>query len=159
MSVEMNEPQLSEVDHRLLAALLIEHMWRTDHGKTDTIHELFVEDGEISHGLMHIFEGGAIRQTSGRKVGRDAIRTWGQAHVADRHRIAHVCTNVRFTADGPDGAQGTSTLTLYQATSDGSPTTVPKAVGEYSIRCVRAQGGWRFASIHFDPLFERDVQT
>jgi len=37
---------ISETDHVQLSRLVTEHAWRADHDWADTIHELYVDDGE-----------------------------------------------------------------------------------------------------------------
>jgi hypothetical protein len=37
----------SETDHVQLSRLVTEHAWRADQGRADTIHELYVDDGEL----------------------------------------------------------------------------------------------------------------
>ena len=44
----IREEFVSEMDHVQLSRLVIEHAWRIDNGHADTIHELFVDDGELT---------------------------------------------------------------------------------------------------------------
>jgi hypothetical protein len=41
----MGEQFVGEADHLQLAQLVTEIAWRIDHGKADTVHELFVDEG------------------------------------------------------------------------------------------------------------------
>ena len=86
------ERLVTESDHVELSRLVTEHAWRTDHGRADTLHELYVDDG--------VLEVGAPLR------GRDAIREWGRQIVAAApwRCIRRACSNMRFVADGPDVA-------------------------------------------------------
>ena len=42
------EQLVGEIDHVQLSRLVTEHAWRVDHGRADTIHELYVDDGELT---------------------------------------------------------------------------------------------------------------
>ena len=44
------EQLVSETDHLQLSRLVTEHAWRADQGRADTIHELYVDDGNLSLG-------------------------------------------------------------------------------------------------------------
>jgi hypothetical protein len=78
---------VSDVDHVALSRLVVEIAWRIDHGRADTVWELFVPDGVLN--------------TSGTPlVGHDAIRHWGQARVASTMRTRHICSGTRFVAGG-----------------------------------------------------------
>jgi hypothetical protein len=41
---------VSDADYVQLCRLVIEHAWRTDNGRSDTLHELWAEDGELDLG-------------------------------------------------------------------------------------------------------------
>ena len=62
------EPLVSDSDHVQLTRLVTEHAWRTDNGRADTVHELYVDDGEL------VLPPGPLR-------GRQAIHEWGQKIV------------------------------------------------------------------------------
>jgi hypothetical protein len=138
----MGEQLVGETDHLQLTQLVTEIAWRTDHGKADTVHELFVDEGEMSLG-----------QTILR--GREEIREWGRKRAAATDVTRHVSTNMRFIADGDDRAEGTTVITQYMDKGDGPGTTVPAAVGEDHDRFVRTDQGWRLVSRSFDLLFVR----
>jgi SnoaL-like domain len=59
------EQLVSETDHVQLSRLVTEHAWRADHGRADTIHELYVDDGELIVGPTPL-------------RGREAILEWGR---------------------------------------------------------------------------------
>ncbi len=52
-AVEATTPEqlVSESDHVQLSRLVIEHAWRADHGRADTVHELYVDDGVLDVGV------------------------------------------------------------------------------------------------------------
>ena len=45
------EPLVAKADYVELSRLVIEHAWRADHGRADTIHELYVDDGVLDVGM------------------------------------------------------------------------------------------------------------
>lgn len=140
---------VSQADHVQLSRLVTEHAWRTDAGRADTLHELYVDEGEL-----------LLPQT--RLLGRQAIYEWGrQLDAAPPWRsIRHVCGNMRFLADGADAANGTTLITVYMVTGESAATTLPWSVGEDHDRFVRTENGWRFFSKHWVELFARgDVVT
>jgi hypothetical protein len=138
----MDEQRVGQADHLELTQLVTEIAWRIDHGKADTVHELFVDESEMSLG-----------QTILR--GRQQIREWGRQRADATYRTRHVSTNMRFIADGDDRAEGTTLITQYMDQGDGPGTTVPSAVGEDHDRFARTNQGWRFVSRSFDLLFVR----
>ena len=75
------EQLVSATDHVELSRLVTEHAWRADNGRADTVHELYVDDGEL------ILPPGPLR-------GRQAIYEWGRQLVeAPPWRcIRHVCS-------------------------------------------------------------------
>jgi hypothetical protein len=133
---------VSDADHLQLSRLLIEFGWRVDNGQAQTIHELFMDDGEMMIGTVST-------------VGRDAIRAWGLAIDNRQNGIHHVVSNPRFISAGPDRALGTSTLTAYLKPEGNSSSTIPSAVGEDRDEFVRASGEWRFKSRRWVTLFSR----
>jgi hypothetical protein len=94
-------PLVSEADHLQLSCLVTEHAWRVDHGRADTVHELYAEDGALDVGTP-------LR-------GRQAIHEWGRrlVEVPPWRSIRHVCGNMRFVADGVGAAEGTTILTVF----------------------------------------------
>jgi hypothetical protein len=129
---------VGEADHFQLARLLTEIAWRIDHGKAATVHELFLEDGEMQLGPT------VLR-------GRGAIRQWGADRPAVRTR--HVHTNLRFVAVDDAEAEGTCVLTVYMD-ADGT-SSVPFVVSEETGRYVRTEQGWKFARRGSEPQFNR----
>ena len=140
MEADGERQLVSEEDHLQLARLVIEIGWRIDHGQAETVHELFVDDGEMGLG-------------EARLKGRDELREWGRRRSEATSRTRHVSTNMRFVADGDDYADGTTVLTVYMEEGDGPGTTLPRSVGEDRDRFVRTAHGWRFVSRDYDELF------
>jgi SnoaL-like domain len=137
-----DEP-VSDADYTQLCRLVIEHAWRTDNGRSDTLHELWAEDGELDLGSSTL-------------RGREAIAEWGRQLVEHPPwlTIHHVCGNMRFVADGPDTAAGSTILTVFMD-ADGSRSSVPFSVGEDRDRFVRTERGWRFVFRRWINLYER----
>ena len=135
---------VSETDHVQLSRLVTEHAWKIDNGHADTIHELYVDDGEL------ILPPGPVR-------GHNALREWGRQIVDHTpwQTIRHVCANMRFIYDGDNAAIGTTVLTVFMVTGEQASTTVPYNVGEDHDRFVRTEQGWRFASRRWVELFVR----
>jgi SnoaL-like domain len=94
------EQLVSETDHVQLSCLVTEQAWRADNAWAETIHELYVDDGELIVGPTPL-------------RGREAILEWGRQLVENPpwRVIRHVCGNMRFVSDGPDAAEGTTILT------------------------------------------------
>jgi len=138
------EQLVSEADYVQLSRLVIEHGWRTDNGRADTVHELYVDDGELSVPPKPL-------------RGRQAIHEWGRQLVAAPpwRTIRHVCGNMRFVADGPNAAEGTTLLTVFMVTGTEAMKTVPWSVGEDHDRFLRTEHGWRIVSRHWVELFAR----
>jgi SnoaL-like protein len=134
---------VSETDYVELSRLVIEHAWRTDNGRADTLHELWAEEGELDLGST------VLR-------GREAIADWGRELVENPPwlTIHHVCGNMRFVMDGGDAAVGSTILTVFMDTN-GTKSSVPFNVGEDHDRFVRTEQGWRFASRRWVELYHR----
>ena len=135
---------VSDADHVQLSRLVIEAAWRVDLGRSDTLAELFLPEGELDLG-----------ETTLR--GRAAIRDWGLAVMAANTYpgIRHVAGNMRFVATGPDSAEGTTMLTVFMDHDGDWATSVPWVVGEDHDRFVRTDEGWRFAHRAWVQLFTR----
>ena len=134
---------VSPADHDALSWLVTEIVWRIDHASADTVHELLTEDASLTIG------GPTMR-------GREAIVAWGKQRAAVDWVTRHVCSNMRFEADGDgdDRATGTTVVTVYrQDTPEPVPPT-PRMVAEYQDEFVRGDGGWRFLSRHANVLFK-----
>jgi hypothetical protein len=138
------EQPVSESDYLELSRLVIEHTFRVDNGRADTLYELYSENGEL------LLPGGTIR-------GRQAIRDWGQQIVqnAPWRIIRHVCGNMRFVSTGPNTAEGVTVLTVFMVAGSDAGTTLPWNVGEDHDRFVRTEQGWRLASREWVELFSR----
>jgi hypothetical protein len=138
------EQFVSETDHVQLSRLVTDHAWRVDNGHADTVHELYVDDGELT------LPPGPVR-------GRDALRAWGRQIVDNTpwQTIRHVCGNLRFVYDGDNAAIGTTVLTVFMVAREQAATTVPFNVGEDHDRFVRTEQGWRLVSRRWVELFTR----
>jgi hypothetical protein len=134
---------VSDADHVQLSRLVTEHSWRTDNGRSDTLHELWAEDGELDLGST------VLR-------GRQAIAEWGRQITANPpwRTIHHISANMRFVADGPDAAVGSTMLVVFMD-ADGTQSSMPFNVGEDHDRFVRTKHGWRFASRRWVELYNR----
>jgi hypothetical protein len=102
-AAEFNEPKketamssngktlVSDADHVQLERLVTEAAWRVDEGRSDTLYELFIEDGMLVLGTSEL-------------NGHDAIRNWGrQLEDAQTYKcIRHVA--VRFSRVGGSGS-------------------------------------------------------
>jgi hypothetical protein len=132
---------LSNDDHARLTRLVVELVWRIDHGRADTAHELFTEAGEMVLGPAEI-------------RGRDQLMAWGAERSGLDRLTRHVCTNSRFLMTGPDSAVGDTLLTVYLHDGDGSAVAQPMVVGEYHDEFARVDGRWLFTSRRMERLFE-----
>ncbi|MGZ4619591.1 MAG: nuclear transport factor 2 family protein [Frankiaceae bacterium] len=133
----------SDADYVQLCRLVTEHAWRTDNGRSDTLYELWAEDGELDLGSTLL-------------RGRHAIAVWGRQLVENPpwNTIHHVCSNMRFVTDGPDAAAGSTMLIVFMD-ADGTKSSVPFNVGEDHDRFVRTGDGWRFVSRRWVELYKR----
>lgn len=124
---------LSQDDIQSLTSLVVEFLWRRDHGRTHMLPELVTEDFEM--------------RLSGKPVvGKPAFIEWAERH-ADESRVArHIVTNTRFESDGQDRAIGTSTTLTFIFEEMGSPPNVPFKVGEYVDTFVKQDGTWKMTS-------------
>jgi SnoaL-like domain len=115
-----------------------------DNGRADTVHELYIDDGEL-----------IVPPTPLR--GRQALFEWGRQLVEAPpwRSIRHVCGNMRFVADGANAAEGATVLTVFMAPGNEAAATVPWSVGEDHDRFVRTENGWRFVSRRWVELFAR----
>src|SRR5262245_31204695 len=135
---------VSDADYVQLGRLVTEHAWRVDNGHADTVHELYIDDGEL------LVPPAPVR-------GRQAIQEWGRRIVAAPtwRLIRHVCSNMRFVTTGINDAEGTSVLTVFMVAGPTTPTTIPWSVGEDHDRFIRTKQGWRFVQRHWFELFTR----
>jgi NAD(P)-dependent dehydrogenase (short-subunit alcohol dehydrogenase family) len=137
------QPRLvDDADHLALERLIIEAAWRVDDGRSDTLHDLFTEDGALTLGSTVL-------------TGRQAIRAWGrQLEDARTYRcIRHVAGNMRFVRLNEGEAEGVTVLTVFM--DDETHSAVPWVVGEDHDRFVRTEQGWRFKSRRWTQLFAR----
>ena len=133
---------VTDADHVELERLVTEAAWRVDEGKSDTLHELFTDDGVLVLGTNEL-------------KGRDAIQAWGrQLEQAHTYKcIRHVAGNMRFVLVGENEAEGVTILTVFM--DDETSSAVPWLVGEDHDRFVRTPQGWRFKSRQWKQLFAR----
>ena len=138
------EQLVCEADYVQLSRLVIEHGWRVDNGRADTVHELYVDEGELDVPPTPVH-------------GRQALIEWGRRIVEAPpwRTIRHVCGNMRFVADGANAAEGTTVLTVFMVAGSEAPTTVPYSVGEDHDRFVRTEQGWKLVSRRWVELFAR----
>jgi hypothetical protein len=136
----MAEQLVSDADHLALSRLVEEISWRIDHGRADTVWELFVPDGVLTAGAAPL-------------VGQGAIREWGVARAASAVRTRHIVSGMRFTDGGDDRAAGSTLLTVFIHDGEGRGPAVPSVVGEDTDEFVRTVDGWRFVSRTFEVLF------
>ena len=83
----MPEQLVSDADHVSLPRLVVEIAWRIDHGRADSVWELFVPDGVLDTGGTPL-------------AGHDPIREWrrgGPPRACERDTSAPAC-------DGPGSA-------------------------------------------------------
>ena len=128
-------------DWRALNDLVHEFAYRVDFGPTETVADLFVEDGWYGWGGT-------------RAVGRDAIREAYRQRAARGLRTArHLCTNLRITMLGSAKAQGQSIWLLFA--EDGPPThpAVPLLVCDVNDIYIRQDGRWLFESRQLTDVF------
>jgi hypothetical protein len=138
---------LTVEDQQEMHNLVIETLWRVDHGQGEACHELWVDDGEIW------YEGKRFCK------GREELKEWGRQRLPPES-VRHLATNLRFEADGTDAATGTGVEIVFYAPErrNGPEATLPSLVGEWSFRFARTAEGWRFSYINFDRLFDRREQ-
>jgi SnoaL-like domain len=136
----MPEQLVSDADHVALSRLVNEIGWRIDHGRADTVWELFVPEGVLAAGGTPL-------------AGHDAIRDWGRARVASPVRTRHISSGMRFTDRGDGRAAGSTLLAVFIHDGDGRGPAIPSVVGEDTDEFVRTDAGWRFVSRTFEVLF------
>ena len=128
-------------DYIQLSWLVTEIAWRIDHGRADTVYELFTEKGEMSLGQNAL-------------KGHDQIRECGRQRVLATYHTRHVCTNMRFFIGDYGTVMGTTLLTVYMSQGDKPVIALPRSIGEDWDRFVRTkEKGWRFASREYHEVF------
>ena len=88
---------VSETDYVQLSRLVIEHAWRADNGRADTIHELYVDDGELTlpPGLC------AVVTRCVREAGSSSITRRGERSATS----AETCASFTTATIGPSARQ------------------------------------------------------
>jgi hypothetical protein len=150
---------LAPEDHVALEHLLIELLWRVDHGERDRIHELYVEDCEVveyemsADGPRYLIKQKGMSAT-GPEIVNEASRSAVPDPGVDVRRMLHALTNLRFKADGPDRAVGHAIVIGFNDPDhEYVGTSLPRLVGEYEVTCVRTGGGWQFAKVAVHKAF------
>jgi hypothetical protein len=134
------EQLVSDADHVALSRLVVEISWRIDHGRADTVWELFVPDGVLDTSDAPL-------------VGHDAIREWGQARDVSTVRTRHIVSGMRFIDRGNGQATGSTLLTVFMHDGPEQGAPVPAVVGEDTDDFIRTDVGWRFVRRTFETLF------
>lgn len=138
---------LTVSDQQDMYNLVIETLWRVDHGEGERCFELWVDDGEIW------YEGQRVCH------GLEDLKEWGR-HRLPPESVRHLATNLRFHGDGDDRASGSGVEIVFHAPQrrNGPQATLPSLVGEWTFRFVRTEAGWRFSYINFDRIFDRSEE-
>ena len=136
----MPDQLVSDADHVALSRLVVEISWRIDHGRADTVWELFVPDGVLDTGGTPL-------------AGHDAIREWGRSRIASTVRTRHIVSGMRFITRGNGQATGSTLLTVFMHDGAGRGPATPAVVGEDTDEFIRTDVGWRFVSRKFETLF------
>ena len=141
-NIANNLKLVSDADHIALQRLVTEAAWRVDEGKSDTLYELFVENGQLVIG-GHIYKG------------RESIKNWGIKIEQEKtyKSIRHVTGNMRFLTLNNDTADGITILTVFM--DDEKSSSIPWVVGEDHDSFVRTKEGWRFTNRRWVQLFVR----
>lgn len=128
-----------------IEALIADFAFRIDHGHSETVAELFTEDGWYGRG------GGRGSR------GRDAIRE-AYAKRAERgaRTARHLFTNLHLSKIGEDHAEGTCILLLFAADGEPPLPATPLLIQDYQDIYKRVDGKWLFASRDTLPLFVGD---
>lgn len=135
-------------DIAALMALCTEYSWRVDHGYTDTVHELFADDGH--------WEAEGVPEPM---IGKQALIVgWEKRASVGRQSLRrHLITNFRFSRDENGVVHGYHALIYFQAII-GEPTEPGVTmVGEYDdIYEKTAEGHWLFKRRRMKPVFPAD---
>jgi uncharacterized protein (TIGR02246 family) len=126
-------PDIEIRDRLAIADLLTEFGWRVDHGKADTVADLFVEDGSVSTPKFEL-------------QGRDAIDKHFSARARDDDRVTrHVWTNLKLTALDGHRIKAETAMQTYVCHGNTPDAARELVVGD-SIDIVEkdADGRWRF---------------
>ena len=136
-----DEPSpVNAADYIELFRLVNEIAWRIDHGRADTVWQLFTPSGTLDSGGRPL-------------VGQDEIRRWGEERSRSSAKTRHICSGMRFDYDGPDKAVGSTLLTVFMGEEAKVSAAIPSVVGEDHDEFVRTAEGWRFDSRRFEVLF------
>jgi hypothetical protein len=131
---------VSAADYVELSRLVNEIAWRIDHGRADTVWQLFTPAGTLD-------------SSGDPLVGQDEIRRWGEERSQSSAKTRHICSGMRFEYNGPDKAVGSTLLTVFIGEEPKVSAAIPSVVGEDHDEFVRTADGWLFASRRFEVLF------
>jgi ketosteroid isomerase-like protein len=124
-----------------IEALIAEIAHALDHGRADSVPELFTEAGVFASPLATL-------------RGRAELVTGFGARARQTHVTRHLHTNLRLVAAGPDRLRGTSILTVYRAEGPEPGPARPFMVGDCDDVYERgADGRWRVAERRIAPTF------
>lgn len=135
--------RVSAEDRTALIALCVEYSWRVDNHRTETVAELFVDDGvweagtNVMIGKAELVAGWKARATIGEKLTR-------------RHQLC----NFRFlrTADGV--MHGWHGLIYFQTERGTAGSSTPTMIGDYEDTYGKATDGtWLFKTRKMTPVF------
>jgi hypothetical protein len=133
-------------------ALVAEFAYRIDNDLSETVADLFTEDGWYG------------REGSERSVGREAIRkAYASRVVRGKRVVRHLFTNLRVTMRSGTEADGSCVLLLFAAEGEPPYPVEPKLVQDYRDVYRRIDGRWLFASretreVFVSPTFRRVLQ-
>ncbi len=116
-------------------ALIAEFAYRIDHNLSDSVADLFTEDGWYG------------RHGGSRAKGHAAIRRAYLQRAEQGERIVrHIFTNLRLTMRSSDEADGICILTLFGGNGPGPHPAEPVLVQDYTDTYRRVGGVWLFGS-------------
>lgn len=114
-----------------IQALTIEHAYKLDHGLADTLHELYIAEGEL------------LGLPPRDLIGREALQEWGAARVKLTRTSRHVETNHRLVWDNGT-LRGTVCATVYRSDTADTSNTAPFMIGDYEDEYIQEAGEWKF---------------
>lgn len=118
--------------------LVTELLWRLDHGRADTLWELYTEDA-VSSGPLGTMEG------------RDAIRAWGERRAKITGIVGrHIIGGIRLAWDD-DVLRGWIQYMTFRDSSENP--LLPASVGEFREVYRQVEGRWKIARRDIVPVF------
>lgn len=114
-----------------IEALVTEHAYRVDHQLSDTVWELYAEDGSLT-GLaaMHL-------------PTLEEIKAWGAKRVTDTDTVVrHIQSNLRLRWE--DGVlKGNLYYQMLRGTQADSSNAAPVSMGEFDDEYTLVDGEWK----------------